>query len=155
MAIGALDPWAFSTSFIILDITVSFPTAVASIFRLPFLFILAPYTTSPAALSIGILSPVSIDSSTVLFPSITFPSTGILSPGFTKRTSPFSTSSISTCTISPFLIRLAFLLFKLINFFIASEVFPLLTPSRYFPKRISARITTADSSAILKVPYIL
>ena len=109
LAMGAFEPWASSTSFIIFARTVSFPIAVASIFILPFLFIVAPKTLSPVFFLTGILSPVSIDSSTFVLPSITFPSTGILSPGFTRTTSPFSTSSISTRTISLFFTREAFL----------------------------------------------
>lgn len=43
---------------------------------------------APGALGTGRLSPVSMDSSTVLLPSTTVPSTGTLSPGLTSTRSP-------------------------------------------------------------------
>ena len=53
-------------------------------------------TASPARFSTGIGSPVIIDSSTELPPSVSRPSTGIFSPGRTRRTSPCRTSSSGT-----------------------------------------------------------
>ena len=60
----------------------------------------APMTGSPAALSTGRLSPVSIDSSTVEAPSTTIPSTGTFSPGRTRTRSPTATCSTGTSTSS-------------------------------------------------------
>ena len=67
----------------------------------------APITSSPELFSTGIDSPVSIDSSTELFPEITIPSTGIFSPGFTTTTSPFLTSSSGTLISFPSLMTVA------------------------------------------------
>ncbi len=49
----------------------------------PLVFRVAPMTLSPIRLVIGKGSPVSIDSSTELLPSVTTPSTGTFSPGRT------------------------------------------------------------------------
>ncbi len=81
--IGALDPCADSTILTIDCKAVSLPTFVASIVKLPFLFIVAPITLSPICFSTGIDSPVNIDSSTEELPLIITPSTGTFSPGFT------------------------------------------------------------------------
>ena len=54
----------------------------------PFLFSVAPITSLSTVLSIGMDSPVSIDSSTVVVPLMTFASTGIFSPGLTSNVSP-------------------------------------------------------------------
>ena len=53
--------------------------------RKPDWFKVAAETVSPFALSTGMLSPVSADSFTALFPSSTIPSTGIFSPGRTTK----------------------------------------------------------------------
>ena len=102
-AIGAFVPCASSTILIICARTVSFPTLVARNLIIPFLLIDAPVTLSPICFSTGILSPVSIDSSIVVCPSIIMPSTGIFSPGLTRIISPVLTSSIRTsCSPSSF-----------------------------------------------------
>ncbi len=94
LAMGALEPWASSTSLMIRARAVSLPTWVALNLITPFLLRLAPMTLSPGCFSTGMLSPVSMDSSTEVRPSMTSPSTGIFSPGFTRRISPTSTSSM-------------------------------------------------------------
>ena len=76
----------------------SLPTLVALYFINPDLFILAPITVLPIFFSTGILSPVSMDSSIDVLPSIISPSTGSFSPGFTKIISPTITSSIGILT---------------------------------------------------------
>ncbi|MCX7806246.1 MAG: hypothetical protein N3A38_13815 [Planctomycetota bacterium] len=48
---------------------------------------------SPGDFGIGLVSPVILDSSTSLVPSITSPSTGTISPGFTITTSPGATTA--------------------------------------------------------------
>ena len=144
-AIGALLPCASSTNFIIWARVVSLPTLSALNFILPFLFILAPVTLSPTFLLTGILSPVSIDSSTEVCPSITTPSTGILLPGFTTIISPSSTSSIGISISSLPLTIIAVLGCNPISFLIASEVLPFDLDSKYFPSNISAIIIPALS----------
>ena len=56
--------------------------------RLPLVFNVAPITGSPGRLVTGMGSPVNIDSSTALLPSVTAPSTGTFSPGRTRSRSP-------------------------------------------------------------------
>ena len=90
---GALDPWARSTIATIWARAVSRPTRVARMTTLPVVLSVAPMTVSPGALSTGIGSPVSIDSSTADRPSTTTPSTGTLAPGRTRRRSPGRTWS--------------------------------------------------------------
>ena len=55
----------------------------------------------PGTFSIGIGSPVTIDSSTVVEPSSTVPSTGTCSPGRTRRRSPTPTCASSTSVSTP------------------------------------------------------
>ena len=63
--------------------------------------IVPPVTRDPGAFSTGIGSPVTIDSSIALRPSMTTPSTGTFSPGRTRQTSPTCTSSSGTSASSP------------------------------------------------------
>jgi hypothetical protein len=63
--------------------------------------IVAPTTRSPACLSTGSGSPVTIDWSTWLRPSSTTPSTGIFSPGRTRKRSPTWTWSSGTSRSVP------------------------------------------------------
>ena len=58
-------------------------------------------TLSALALATGTGSPVSIDSSMRLEPSMTTPSTGIFSPGFTRSRSPTTISPSGTCSSDP------------------------------------------------------
>ena len=67
---------------------VSRPTFSARISKEPVWFTVPPITGSPGPFSLGMGSPVIIDSSTALFPPITAPSTGTLSPGRTRTRSP-------------------------------------------------------------------
>ena len=68
--------------------TVSLPTLSATIRNEPVWLRVPPITASPTRFSTGIGSPVIIDSSTELPPSVRRPSTGIFSPGRTRSTSP-------------------------------------------------------------------
>ena len=74
------------------------PTRVASQVRNPEALMVAAVTSSPGALSTGMLSPEIADSSTALSPFCTTPSTGIPSPGRTTKISPFFTRSTGTVT---------------------------------------------------------
>ena len=145
LAIGALLPWASSTNFTICAKAVSLPTFVALYFINPVLFILAPITRLPTDFSTGMLSPVSIDSSIDVFPSTTSPSTGSFSPGLTTIISPQITSSIGIIFSILFLITVAVFGARPINAFIAWDVFPFETASKYLPNVIKVRITAADS----------
>ncbi len=79
---------------------VSRPTFSARMTKPPLRLIVPPMTFAPTSLSTGIDSPVTIDSSSVEWPSITSPSTGTLSPGRTRSRSPTATASSAT-TSSP------------------------------------------------------
>ena len=99
----------------------------------------------PITFSTGILSPVNIDSSIAVEPSITSPSTGSFSPGLTNIISPKTTSSTGISTSFPSLIIVAVFGTNPINFLIASDVFPFEIASKYFPNVISVNIVTAAS----------
>ena len=105
--IGALDPWACSTSDTIRASAVSAPTRVARKANVPVVLTVAPKTSSPTPLATGIGSPVSIASSTADVPSMTTPSTGTRSPGRTRSRSPGWISSIGTERSPPGSIRSA------------------------------------------------
>jgi len=72
---------------------VSRPTRSAFISSEPVPLTVAPVTRSPATFSTGTGSPLIIDSSTALRPSVTVPSTGTFSPGRTRSRSPTWTCS--------------------------------------------------------------
>ena len=129
----------------ICDKAVSRPTLVALYLINPVLLILAPITKLPTVFSTGMLSPVNIDSSIAVLPSITSPSTGNFSPGFTKTRSPTTTSSIGTSNSRPFRSIVAVFGANPIRALMACEVLPFETASKYFPSVIKVRITAADS----------
>ncbi|OPZ70247.1 MAG: hypothetical protein BWY81_00027 [Firmicutes bacterium ADurb.Bin467] len=124
---------------------VSLPIFSALNCTVPVVFSDAAYTGSPAFLSTGMLSPVSIDSSIEVCPSTTVPSTGIFAPGLTTSMSPISTSSIGISRSAPFSRRIAVFGCRPISFLIASLVRPFETASSDFPSSISAMMTPAVS----------
>ena len=91
------------------------------------------------------LSPVSADSSTALFPSIMIPSTGMLSPGRTAKISPTFTFSIETSVSLPSFNNTAVLGASFIRLFNASVVFPFERASSILPTVIRVSIMAADS----------
>ncbi len=99
--IGARLRCASATMCTICESTVSSPTFVATMMKLPVPFTVPPITVSPGPFSTGIGSPLIIDSSTLLPPSCTSPSTGTLSPGRTRKRSPLATSSRDTSSSLP------------------------------------------------------
>ena len=107
--------------------------------------IVAADTMSPTSLSTGMLSPVSADSFTALFPSIIQPSTGIFSPGLTTKISPFFTRLTATVFSSPSISTTAVLGARFIRPLSASVVFPLERASSILPTVISVSIIAADS----------
>ena len=82
---GALAAWASSTSRMIWASTVSAPTAVTAITMRPSPLIEPPVSAAPTSRATGRGSPVSMDSSTCVWPSCTVPSTGMRSPGRTTN----------------------------------------------------------------------
>jgi len=89
--IGARERCAIATICTICASTVAEPTCSERITSAPLVFRVAPISLSPTRLVTGSGSPVSIDSSSALLPSMTTPSTGTFSPGRTRSRSP-------TCT---------------------------------------------------------
>ena len=67
----------------------------------PYVFTVAPATSSPARTSTGTGSPVSIERSTADSPSSTTPSVAIFSPGRTTKRSPTASASTLTTTSWP------------------------------------------------------
>jgi hypothetical protein len=80
---------------------VSLPTFSARMTKLPLPLSVPPITASPCSLPTGIASPVTIDSSTDDFPSMTEPSTGTFSPGRMRKRSPAATASSGTSSSLP------------------------------------------------------
>ena len=145
LAMGALVADASLTIFIMPESAVSSATEVARQFTYPDLFIVAAYTLSPIALSIGILSPLSADSSTAHSPSTISPSAAKLSPGRTTNISPTRSSEVSITTSSPSRIILASFGASSISASIAPVVFPFALASSSFPTVINTSIIAADS----------
>ena len=85
--IGARLRWACATICTICDSTVAAPTFSERITSAPLVLSVAPISLSPTRLVTGKGSPVSMDSSTTLLPSVTTPSTGTFSPGRTRSRS--------------------------------------------------------------------
>ncbi len=99
--IGAWLRCACATMATIRASIVYLPTLSARITKVPATLIVPPITLSPADLRTGIDSPVTIDSSTVLRPSMTSPSTGTFSPGLTRSRSPTTTAASGTSSSLP------------------------------------------------------
>ena len=85
---GARLRCASATMCTIRDSMVSAPIFSAVITSVPVPLIVPPITLAADDFSTGIDSPVTIDSSTELVPSVTDPSTGTASPGRTRSRSP-------------------------------------------------------------------
>jgi len=132
--IGALDHCASWISLMICASAVSFPTFVVFISKLHNLFIVHPNTLSPIIFSIGMLSPVSIDSSTLECHEIKTPSIGTFSPGLTMMISHFFTCSIGISTTIVPLLTLAVLGANHINFAMVCDVDHFAFASRNFPR---------------------
>ncbi len=99
--IGGFEDCASSTRRTIDASSVSRPTFVARTRSAPVRFSVPPVTSSPALLSTGTDSPVTIDSSTADDPAITRPSDATVSPGRTTMTSPATRSAIGMSSSSP------------------------------------------------------
>jgi hypothetical protein len=142
---GAFDPCASSTRRMIWAKVVWRPTRVVSILKVPILLMVAPKTFEPACFSTGMLSPVSIDSSTEDRPSVTTPSTGTFSPGRTMTMSPTATSSTGTSTSRPSRTMRAVFALRPMRRLIAEALVLLAFASSQRPKRMSAMMITDAS----------
>ncbi len=137
---------------IIWESRVSLPTFSARI-RNDWLPLMVPLLTwSPTFLVTGIGSPVIIDSSMALCPSVITPSTGILSPGLTLRMSPITISSIPTSVSSPSSTLQALFGASFKSSFMAAFVLLWARASRSCPKSTRVRITVAASKYTCTVP---
>ena len=144
--IGARDRCAFATICTICASTVCDPIFSERIVSAPVVFIVAPITRSPARFVTGIGSPVSIDSSTALSPSMTIPSTGTFSPGRMRSTSPTCTCvSGASSSVPSALIRRAVFGARPSSDLIAAEVLERALSSSSWPRSVSEMITTAAS----------
>ena len=149
-SIGAREPCASSTIRTIPDRTVSRPTFSALKSTLPVPLMVPANTLSPVAFSTGMLTPVSVDSSTEETPSTTEPSTAMRSPGRTEITSPGSTSSTGISTRSSPRTRSAVRGWRPMSLRMAPDVRLLARPSRNLPSRMSPMIA-ADTSKYVPV----
>ena len=145
LAMGALVAAASPTMRMICESVVSCPTRVARQVRNPDWLMVPAETLSPAALSVGRLSPVSAASLTAPEPDSTLPSTGMLSPGRTTNISPAATCSTGTVTSRPSWRSVAVLGDSFMRLRRASVVFPLERASSVLPTVMSVRIMAADS----------
>jgi hypothetical protein len=108
-------------------------SVITLIFPVP--LIVEVKTGSPIFFALGILSPVSVDSSISENPSMTDPSTGIFSPGFIITRSPMTRSSTGTIFMSVPLMMVAVLGAMSSNDLIESVARRLDLDSKYRPKR--------------------
>ena len=126
--------------------TVSLPTACASMTRLPVPLTVPPVSALAGCLATGKGSPVSIDSSTDDWPSVTTPSTGTASPGRIRKRSPAITSVNGTSVSPPSAaIRRAVFGARLSKARIALPVAARARSSSTWPSRTSATTTPAAS----------
>ena len=125
--------------------TVSVPIRLETNKKVPLALIVPVETSSPIFFSIGIGSPVNIDSSMLEWPSIITPSTAIRSPGRTRKVSSNPTSLIGTSISLPSRTTRAVFGCSPIKRFIASLVFPRAFISSAAPKLIKLIIITAAS----------
>ncbi len=142
---GALEPWACSTNWIIWASMVSFPTLLALKRKAPVWLMVAPITVSPSPFVTGRLSPVTIDSSNVERPSIISPSTGTFSPGRTITISPSCTCSIGISSSLPSRNTRAVFAWRPMSLRMASPVPPLAIASRRRPSIMRVMMTPTAS----------
>ncbi|MCY1231008.1 hypothetical protein D9M72_434440 [compost metagenome] len=143
--IGALAACACSTMRMMRASTVSAPTATVRATSSPSKLIAPPVSRSPGFLGTGTLSPVSIDSSAWLLPSITSASTGMRSPGRTTTSSPTRTDASGTLASWPPRRTRAVSGRSAASARMASAVWRLARVSSHLPSRTSV-ITTAALS---------
>ena len=144
--IGARERWACATICTIWASIVVAPTCSERITSAPLVLSVAPITLSPTRLVTGIGSPVSMDSSTELPPSVTTPSTGTFSPGRTRSKSSTCTwfSGISSSVPSSRM-RRAVLGARPSSDLMAAEVCDRALSSSTWPSSVSEMITAAAS----------
>ena len=145
-AIGAFEPWALATKAMICESAVWLPIRVARQVNWPTWLTVPALTRSPELLATGKLSPVNIDSSTVVSPAKTIPSTGILWPAWTKKVLPTLSSATGTSLVCPLATtNKAFLGTNVKSEVKAKLVFCFERSSKYLPNMTRAMIVPAAS----------
>ena len=142
---GALAACASSTRRMIWASTVSEPTACTCITMRPSPLMEPPVSRPPSSRATGNGSPVSIDSSTCVCPSVTTPSAGMRSPGRTTSRSPTITSATGTSTSPVFDSRCTTSGRRACSARMAAVVCRLARASSHLPSSTSVT-TTADAS---------
>ena len=143
---GALERCAWMTICTILANTVCEPILSARMINAPLVLSVAPISLSPILLLTGMGSPVNIDSSTALCPSVTTPSTGIFSPGRIRSKSPICTCVRGTSSSTPsVLILRAVLGDRPSKDLIAADVCERALSSNIWPSSVNEIMTAAAS----------
>ena len=125
---------------------VAAPTFSERMTSAPLVLSVAPISASPTRLVTGTGSPVSMDSSTALRPSVTTPSTGTFSPGRTRSRSPTCTWASGTSSSLPSaLMRRAVLGARPSSDLSAAEVCERAFSSSICPSMVNEMMTTAAS----------
>ena len=127
------------------DSTVCVPTAVKRTSTRPSPLMLPPWTRAPRSLVTGMDSPVSMDSSAWVCPSLTRPSAAKRSPALTTTTSPTKSSDTGTSTSPSGPIQCARAGRKACSARMAEVVWRLARTSNHLPKSTSV-ITRAEPS---------
>ena len=148
--IRALEDWASSTSRMMPDSTVWPPTFSARTVRAPAPLTVPPNTLAPGSLLTGMLSPVSMDSSTVDRPDSTSPSADRLSPGWISRVSPSTISDAGITSSSPARITVAVGGWRCISSSMAAEVLLRARVSSSLPS--STRVITTAAPSKYRCP---
>lgn len=142
---GAFSHWACRTIWMICSSTDALPSASAETMAEPERLRLPPMTLSPGALSTGMLSPVSMDSSTAHWPLTTVPSTGTRSPGRMRTRSCSAIWSTGSSTNASPRCTMAVRGCRCMSLRMAELASPAATCSIYLPKRMSESSTPSDA----------
>ena len=113
--------------------------------NVPVVFSVEPMTSSPACLTTGSASPVSMASSMAEEPSTTMPSTGTFSPGRTRTRSSRTTWAMGTSSSTPSRTTRAVRGCRPISVRMASPVWPLARASNRRPSRMRVMMSAAES----------
>ena len=143
--IGAFERLAVFTICMICESKVSEPTFSACMMNDFVPFMVPELTLSFTCLSTGMGSPVIIDSSILLSPSMMLPSTGIFSPGFTRSKWPCSILSIAIVFSTPSTTKVAVEGTNFNNSFMAPLVWLWALASKSCPNKTKVNITVVAS----------
>ena len=142
---GGLEPCAAATRRMMPESSVSRPVPEATHFSSRMPLTVPANTRLPGALSTGMLSPVSMASSTAESPSTTRPSSAMASPGRTTKASPGWSVAIDTSTSRPSFSTHAVLGCRRTSASSARAVRALARASRNLPR--STSVTTAAEAS--------